>query len=321
MGSIAAGTAAGVLALALLGSKLLPARDTAGSPPAQAPVSAPAEPSGPDPGRDPSARSGAPSAASSAHPDEAALQALIEQEAHRLPGKARVHVRVEVPGAEPGREIAAGVNADLPAPAASVIKLPLMAIVEDRWHTGAWDRTAEDVERVREMITHSDNPAADALMGRVGFSQANRWLDLHGLPRTRLHHRIFDRSKSARNQVTAAEMTGLLLQIARGELVSPAASREMREILLAQTRRQRIPAGLPDGVTVGNKTGTLRGLVHDVAFVEPADGPRYALAVLLTEAGPESRANAAIARLSREVYQFLVREPDEDKEGMRIKKG
>ncbi len=318
VGSIAVGTATAVVALGLIGAKVIPTR----TPPPLAATPTPsgvhAETTGPGAGRatlDPGREPGVVEPGSTSSPleiDQAALRVLVEAEARRLPGKARVHVRVDVPDMGPPGEAVAGVNADLPAPAASVIKLPLMAIVFDRWASGAWERSANDMERVRKMITHSDNPSADALMERVGFSQANQWLDSHGYPRTRLHHKIFDRRKAARNQVTAAEMTDLLLRIGRGELVSPEASREMREILQAQTRRQRIPAGIPEGATVGNKTGTLRGIVHDVALVEPAEGPRYALAVLITDSGPEGRANAAIARLSRKVYRFVTDSDGQD---------
>lgn len=242
-----------------------------------------------------------------ATPDPVALQETLNEAVRGVRGKVHAHVRVEVPASvDPQGFIEAGVNADSPVPAASVIKLPLVVVVEDAWHAGTLQRTAADVERVGKMITHSDNPAADAMMDRLGFPRVNAWLAEHGYPNTRIRHRMLGKDKSGANEVTASEMTRMLLAVARGELVTPEASRELREFLLSQTRRARIPAGLPKEAVVGNKTGTLRGLVHDMAFVEPPGGPRYALAVLISQTGPEERANRAIARISKVVYAAVT---------------
>lgn len=240
-------------------------------------------------------------------PDAAAIQATLEEAVRGMRGKVHAHVRVEVPAAvDPRGFIEAGVNADAPVPAASVIKLPLAAAAEEAWHAGKVERSAEDLERVRKMITHSDNPAADAMMERLGLEQVNAWLDEHGYVHTRIRHRMLGKDRTGANEVSARDMTEMLLAIARGRLVNAEASRELREFLLTQTRRARIPAGLPKDAVVGNKTGTLRGLVHDVAYVVPPEGPTYALAVLISQAGPEARANRAIARISKVVYAAVT---------------
>ena len=234
---------------------------------------------------------------------QADLQRVLEREAERIEGTVAVHVRTE-------DGVQAGVRADEPMPAASVIKLPLMAVVYDAWESGTLERTRAGERRVRPMITRSDNPAADALIERLGVEQINAWLRERGYGETQVRHRmlplraITDADRT--NAVSARDVTRMLMEIVRGELVSPAASDEMRRILLAQTRRTRIPAGVPDGATVGNKTGTLRGIVNDVAFVEPPDGPRYAIAVLVNDAGPDASTSEGIARLSRLVYERLA---------------
>lgn len=200
----------------------------------------------------------------------------------------------------------AGVQADRAMPAASVIKLPLMVVLEEAWQTGSLKRAEEDVTRMRKMITVSDNPAANTIIGRLGVARVNAWLEQNGYRGTRLQRRVTLQRADPDNVVTASEMTRMLLQIARGEMVSPSASLEMRKVVLAQTRRSRIPAGLPSRAVSGNKTGTLRGIVNDVAFVEAPGGPRYALAVLVSDAGPEAKTSRAIAGLSRKVYAHLT---------------
>jgi beta-lactamase class A len=231
--------------------------------------------------------------------DLAGIQVLIEQESRRIRGKVAIHLRIEGGGE-------AGINQDEAMPAASVIKLPLMAVVYQAWKDGFLQRTPVDEQRVRAMITRSENPSADGLIDRVGMSQVNNWLEEHGYSGTRLRHKMLGPRPEGPNLVTAAEMTRMLLQIERGELVNANASSEMRRLLLAQTRRTRIPAGVPDEAPVGNKTGTLNGIVNDVAFVEPPDGPRYAVAVLISGTGSDATASASIARLSRKVYQKVT---------------
>lgn len=231
--------------------------------------------------------------------DLARLQSVLETEAARIPGDVSVHVRFEGGGS-------AGVDAKEAKPAASLIKLPIMVVLEDAWKRGILKRIGRDEESVRKAITVSDNPSADWLISRLGTSQINEWLLEHGYTRTRLKHLLEGPRPNGPNTVSAEEMTRMLLEIAEGKLISPEASAEMRGLLLAQTRRTRIPAGLPEGTVVGNKTGTLRGIVNDAAFIEPPGGPRYALAVLVTQAGSDTATSRALARLSRKVYETVT---------------
>lgn len=231
--------------------------------------------------------------------DLARLNDLLQDVAGKIQGDVAIHVRLE-------GGVHAGVRADEPMPAASVIKLPIMVVLHDAWHAGTLQRTEKDAEQARQAITVSDNPAADWLIDRLGMSQINSWLEDHGYPHTRVRHKMAGPQREGPNLVTAAEMTRMLLEIASGTLVSAEASAEMREVLLAQTRRTRIPAGLPEGVTVGNKTGTLRGITNDVAFVETPEGLRYAIAVLVANGGEDVPTSRRIAEVSRKVHEFLT---------------
>lgn len=297
------GAVTGLALLLLVKVLFFPSRPVAAvSPPAyNAPVAGPpvrppiqnGPVAGPGPGSPP-----APSQPASTV-GQSALQQLVEAEASRIPGTVSVHVRVD-------GGVQAGVRQNEPMPAASVIKLPIMAAVQASWRSGFLKRTAVDEKRMRDMITLSDNDSADALIDRVGMSQVGDWLRQRGYSATKLRRKMSDPRPGDPNIVTAAEMTQMALAISRGELIDPAASDEMRRLMLQQTRRNRIPAGLPPEVPVGNKTGSLRGIVNDVAFVEPPGGPRYAVAVLVSNAGLDTTTSAAIARLSKSVYEFLT---------------
>jgi beta-lactamase class A len=295
---IAAGALVGTV-VALLALVLL--RDTI-APPAPRRELGPPQPSAlsPQPTPDP------PTARTDGYLRNTQLELALETEARQVPGTVYIHVRTNA-----GEE--AGVRADETVEAASLIKVPVMAAVHAAWRSGFLKRTPADEQRMRTMVTVSDNGAANALIDRIGMSQVNAWLAEQGYTVTRLRRKVGEPSISTRagydpatfeNVTTAREMTRMLLAIARGELLDARASAEMHQLLLAQKRRTRIPAGLPPEVPVGNKTGTWGRLVHDVAFVEPPTGPTYAIAVLVTGAADEP-ASKAIARISRLVYERL----------------
>lgn len=229
----------------------------------------------------------------------AGLQALLEHEAAWINGQVAIHVRLEDGGE-------AGIHADEAVPAASTIKVPVMGALYDAWESGALPRTAADERRLRLMITRSRNIVTNELIDRLGMTRINSWLAANGYQETRVRARILQAEPEGPNTVSAAEMTRMFQQIARGELVSPNASLEMRHLLLEQRWRERIPAALPPEATVGNKTGTMLGLLHDVAFVEAPDGVRYTFAVLIERQTRADVHSEAIAELSRKVYDYLT---------------
>jgi beta-lactamase class A len=80
--------------------------------------------------------------------------------------------------------------------------------------------------------------------------------------------------------------------------------REVEDVMLGQTHRDGIPAGLPAGTRVANKTGWVDDHTHDVAVVRPPDGEPFALAVLTRLAGvPTDEGNARIAEVARDAWE------------------
>ena len=146
-------------------------------------------------------------------------------------------------------------------------------------------------EALYEMITVSDNVSSVLLQDRVGAGAVNRDMAALGLGGTSL--------VSDGVWTTAGDMARLLELIARGRAVSPSASGEMLVLLVSQTVRDRIPAGLPADIVVGNKTGDWEKATHDVAIVRAPFGT-YVIAVL-----SEQKGTAPLARLSADVYRYL----------------
>lgn len=165
-------------------------------------------------------------------------------------------------------------------------------------------RRATVRELVELMITRSDNVATNTLVDVVGRQNLNAFLRILGLGTTQFHHKLSGGAvpvrdsgyDGGRNQTTAGDMARLLALIARGQLVSPAASQEMLAILGEQMDNDKIPARLPRGTRVYHKTGETSRVTHDVAVIE-SGGRRYVLAVLTNRApGPDTyRRIAALA--------------------------
>ncbi len=150
------------------------------------------------------------------------------------------------------------------------------------------------VERLLEfMITVSDNTSAVMLQRRLGGQSVDLTLQGLGLESTSV--------MTPELPTTASDVALLLSAIAEGQGVSSAARQEMAELLQRQTVRDGIPAGVPEEVTVGNKTGSWFDAAHDAAIVWAPFGT-YVL-VVLSDAPEES---AAIADLSRLVYDWLA---------------
>lgn len=161
------------------------------------------------------------------------------------------------------------------------------------------------------MIQVSDNTASNLLITHFGFERINQVARQAGLHHTQLKRHFLDFSAIVHhmdNRTTPADMAHLLFEIERGAregiatVATPQSCRRMIEIMLGQTDRDKIPAGLPRGVSVANKTGEVDGVRNDMAIVDPFGDSPYVLTVFTKRLAGYADAYAGIARISRIVY-------------------
>lgn len=164
------------------------------------------------------------------------------------------------------------------------------------------------------MIKQSDNTASNALISHFGFHAINATCVPAGMTGTHLRRHFLDWTaivKHNENISTARDMAALLFALERGsreglDTIAKADScRAMIEIMLGQEDRDKIPAGLPPGTQVANKTGEITGVRSDVAIVEPFGDTPYILVVMTKELRDYDAGIAAIRRVARDVNRSI----------------
>jgi beta-lactamase class A len=169
-------------------------------------------------------------------------------------------------------------------------------------------------------LTVSDNTAANLLVEQVGgLACLNRRLELLGMSHT-IMGRLFVFDSPADNTGSPADFLNLLLRLARHEVISPAHSREILELMRRQQFMGYIPRylpfhpyaaeyGLPQTVIVANKVGMLPGTVNDVAVIT-TPSLSYVLVIfsrdcLDTTPDPDNEGALLVARLSKRIYDYF----------------
>ncbi len=266
----------------------------------------------------------------------ATIGAKVRRIADAMPGRIGVYARTLAPGAP-----IVTYDASHRFPTASIIKVLIMttayAVDEARpgalsapvtYHNGDliggsdFMSQASDGQRftVRKlivpMIQLSDNTAANLLIGHFGVATINAVGRRAGLHRTHLARKFMDYAAIAHhndNVSTPADMGRLLYLIERGAregyatVVSSRHCRAMVATMLGQTDRDGIPAALPRGTAVANKTGELDGTRNDIAIVEPFGDSPFILAIMTADAYDYAAAYAAIHAVTRATYAVAAR--------------
>lgn len=126
-----------------------------------------------------------------------------------------------------------------------------------------------------------------------------------------------DHGLSYLNATSPLSYASLVKKVFTDSLVSAGNQEFIREMMRrCGTGNGRIAAGLPEGVEFAHRTGSgyvnERGeviAVNDGGYVTLPDGRSYAIVVLVKDfAGPQEDADAAIAEVSKAVYEALAAE-------------
>lgn len=162
---------------------------------------------------------------------------------------------------------------------------------------------------VHRMITVSSNLAANILIEFVGVKNIMGTLAEFKIQNMKVLRGVEDikaYEKGLNNRTDALSMMQVMCSIAEGRAGSREACQEMIAILSQQKYRNKIPAGIPAGIKVANKTGSITRIDHDAAIVFPERRKPYILVVLTRGIEKQEDAEKLIAELSRIVYDHVT---------------
>jgi beta-lactamase class A len=161
-------------------------------------------------------------------------------------------------------------------------------------------------ELIDRMITWSSNLATNLLIEDVGAERVTATLRGLGADSIEVLRGVEDIpafQAGLSNTTTARDLAIVMEALLDSGVAGAQARDEMIGILERQHFRENIPAGVPEGTRVANKTGWITGINHDAALVFPEGAPPYVLVILLRGHPADDQGEAFAAQLSREIYR------------------
>ena len=236
-----------------------------------------------------------------------ALQTLLNQIQEQLPadnGSWSVFVSDLI------NETEGSIN-DQTMQAASLIKLYIMGAIYENYDQiiGQYGKDSVD-SNLHSMITVSDKDAANTLTtylgggnSSAGMQAVNSFCQEHGYTQTHMGRMLLASNDQDDNYTSVNDCGHFLIEVYKEEESSYAHASDMYALLKAQTRQNKIPAMLPDGVKTANKTGELDNVENDAGIIYDAAND---LVIVFMSQNLSSAGNAqnTIASLSRTIYDY-----------------
>ena len=215
--------------------------------------------------------------------------------------------------------------------AASLIKLYIMAAVYENFDSlsASYGQDALD-GYLYPMITVSDNDAANALVGmlgggdsQAGMNVVNDFCAAHGYTSTHMGRLLLASNEFDDNYTSVVDCGRFLREVYRSSKAEAGAADasasdiwtapqvtstlshagDMFNLLKAQALRNKIPAQMPDGVLVANKTGELGDVENDAGIIyDTANGSDLVIVFMSENLNAVGEAQNAIASASRVLY-------------------
>ena len=153
------------------------------------------------------------------------------------------------------------------------------------------------------MITVSSNFAANLLIEKLGVEKIRATVTRLGAEGMQVLRGVEDQKafdKGLNNSTTARGLLVLLERLGHGRAVDRRSDAAMIAVLKRQKFNDAIPKGLPTGIEVAHKTGSITRIHHDAGIVF-AKRP-YVLVMLVRGIQEQTESAALMARLSAAVY-------------------
>lgn len=192
----------------------------------------------------------------------------------------------------------------------SVAKVFIMGAVYEQIEEGNLEMTDSIMSYLENMIIYSDNYSANELILTLGGHDAvNDFCDKYGYNDTTQYHGYAPADNSylvpwidgLDNVSTAKDIGSFLSDLYKGNIVSAKASSEMIELLKRQYWVNKIPALLPEGTVVANKTGEAGVHFRDGGIVYSPNND-YVISILFDSNYTAEDTYNKFAEVSKIVY-------------------
>lgn len=195
--------------------------------------------------------------------------------------------------------------------AASLIKLYIMGAIYENYDQiiGQYGKDSVD-SNLHSMITVSDNDAANTLTtylgggdSTAGMQAVNSFCQAHGYDQTHMGRMLLASNENDDNYTSVGDCGHLLQEIYKQDTSGYTHAADMFNLLKAQTRCNKIPAQLPEGVKTANKTGELDNVENDAGIIY--DSKNDVVIVFMSQnLSSAGSAQNTIATLSRTIYDY-----------------
>lgn len=115
-------------------------------------------------------------------------------------------------------------------------------------------------------------------------------------------------NEDPRDTSSARAMTTLLQKVWRGEVLQPASTKVLQDIMLdTRTGTARLRGMLPKETPVAHKTGTVGDVINDVGVITLPGGHGHAIvSVFVQSRASNEERDAAIAQLARAAHDYFL---------------
>lgn len=158
---------------------------------------------------------------------------------------------------------------------------------------------------IEYMIADSDNTAANILIDILGMNNINNTIQSLGCTDTSLQRKMMDLDSINRgidNFTSVKDLIIVFNKLYRNTYLGQEYDSKMIEVLKKQKNTEKIPALLPQGVSVAHKTGELEKVENDAGIVFTDKGAY--IVCFLTEGTPSVEAKKNISEISKLLYEF-----------------
>ncbi len=207
---------------------------------------------------------------------------------------------------------------DSPMQSASLIKLFIMGAVYEKYDELSAAYGAEALESlIHPMIIVSDNDAANKLTtylgggdSTAGRAAVDAFCKEHGYSGTHMGRLLLAPNDVDDNYTTVADCGHFLREIyevCNGTKQDSTLQHcnEMFDHLKAQTKRGKIPAQMPAGVLVANKTGELGDVENDAGIIYDTGKTDCVIVFMSEHLSAAGYAQTAIASSSLAIYNYF----------------